>query len=46
MSELFMIIDFILEIKNCKLNLVLISHIGGTLISTLVLVLEIGELWF
>jgi hypothetical protein len=36
-----MIIDFILEAKNCKLDLVLVSHIGGTLISTLVLVLEI-----
>jgi hypothetical protein len=46
MSGLLMIIDFILEIKNCKLDLVLVSRIGGTLISTLILVFEIGELWF
>ncbi len=37
MSQLLMIIDFFLELKNYKLNLVLVSH-SGTLILNLVLV--------
>jgi hypothetical protein len=39
-----MIIDFFLEVKNCKLNLVLVSHIGGTLISNLVWFLDLKTL--
>ncbi len=39
MSQLLMIIDFFFKVKKCKLDLVLVSHVGGTSIWNLILVL-------